>query len=140
MAETSDGSLALAATIWPLLLTSFVGTLPLVAISLFVAPIAADLQTTTAIVGGLRGLAGVAALGVGFALAPLIDRVPRVLILTIGLLLIAVASVLPIGGSLSGVIAFYVLLGATMALLMPTVQAASADRVTGPAAGQAASL
>ena len=51
-------------------------------------------------------------------------------------MLIAVASVLPIGGSLSGVIAFYVLLGATMALLMPAVQAASADRVTGPAAGQ----
>jgi len=125
-------------TLWTLMVASFVSTLPITATSLFVAPIAAELQTTAAMVGGLRALGGVAALLVGFALAPLIDRVPRAPTVSGGLVLIAIASLLVTVGQLPGLITFYLLFGMTRAALAPTLQAASADRLDGPAAGRAA--
>jgi predicted MFS family arabinose efflux permease len=127
-----------ARALWTLMLASFVSTLPITAMNLFVAPIAADLQTTAAMVGGLRGLGGVAALLVGFALAPLIDQVPRAPTVSSGLVLIAIASLLVTVGQVTGLITFYLLFGMTRAALAPTLQAASADHLDGPAAGRAA--
>jgi predicted MFS family arabinose efflux permease len=139
MVDRDDTTHSLARPLWPLLLAAFVSGLPMTATSLFVAPIAADLQTTAAMVGGLRGVGGVAALLVGLAVAPLIDRVPRALTLSLGLLMIAMADLLVSIGHLAGLVAFYVLFGSTTAILAPTIQAASADRLQGPEAGRAAS-
>src|SRR5688572_4720010 len=77
MVDRDDNRTSLAQPLWPLMLAAFVSTLPITASRLLVASIAADLQTTPAVVGGLFGLVGAAALLVGFAAAPLIDRAPR---------------------------------------------------------------
>ena len=121
------------------MLAAFVSTLPIMATSLFITPIAADLQTTPAVVGGLRGLVGVAALLVGFAVAPLIDRAPRALAVSLGLLLIAIADLVVTVGQVTGLVAFYVLYGMTSAALVPTLQAASADGRQESDAGRATS-
>jgi len=137
MVDQNDN--ARARPLWPLMLAAFVSALPITATSLFIVPIAADLQTTPAMVGGLRGLAGVAALLVGLAVAPLIDRAPRALAVSLGLMLTALADLVVTVGQVTGLVAFYVLLGVTSAALVPTLQAASADGRQESDAGQAAS-
>jgi len=139
-ASESVGGLTLARALWPVLLAVFVYQLPLPAMNIFVAPIAADLDTSTAVVGGLRGISGAAALVAGILLAPLIDRIPRAPAVAGMLLLGAVADGFAAMGHLGGLIVFYVLLGLTMAALLPTLQAASGDCFRGPASGQAAGL
>ncbi|MDP8923064.1 MAG: MFS transporter, partial [Chloroflexota bacterium] len=139
-ASDADGGLALARALWPVLLATFAYSLPISAISIFVALIAADLDTSVAVVGGLRGISGVAALVVGFGLAPLIDRVPRAPAVAAMLLLGAVADVFAVVGQVGSLVVFYALLGVMMAALLPTLQAASADRFHGPTSGQAAGL
>lgn len=59
---TRLGDLALARSIWLLLLAQCLGGLPVTAIGIFIPAIAADLGRSVALVGGLRSLGGVAAL------------------------------------------------------------------------------
>ena len=56
------GTLALVRHLWPFLLATAVAGLAQSGASLFMAPMAADVGTTTAFVGGLRALSGIAAL------------------------------------------------------------------------------
>lgn len=139
-APAAIGDYALIAQLWPLLATAFASSMVVPAVSLYIAPIARDLGTTTAVVGGLRAFSGVAALGVGIGLAPLIDRAPRAVTVMVCLLLTAIATVCVSIGSLVGLIAFNIVLGATMAVLLPALQAASADRFDGPASGRAVAI
>jgi DHA1 family purine base/nucleoside efflux pump-like MFS transporter len=139
LAVPSD--VAIVRAVWPLLVASFVQTLPLTATSLFLPIIATDVGSTVALVGGSRGLGGLAALLVGALAAPLIDRIPRGRLVPAGLAGVAVASLmLGVAAGLPALVASYLLLGAVGALLQPALQAASADRYTGAAAGRAASM
>ena len=134
------GDLALARRLWPLLAATLVAALPAVGISIFVVPIAADVGSTVARIGALRGLAGLAALAAGVLLAPLIDRVPRAAAAAVGLGGLVLASLLLATGHLAGLVAFNLLTGAATALLLPTLQAASADGLTGATGGRAAGM
>src|SRR3954462_12658772 len=63
--------------IWPLLLTVFVCQIPIPASAIFVGVLANDFGVEATVIGGLRGIGGIAALAIGFLAAPLLDRVPR---------------------------------------------------------------
>ena len=84
-AAGQPGDLALARTLWVLLLAQFLSSLPVTATGIFLPAIAADLGRDVALVGGLRSLGGVAALACGILVAPLIDRVARARTITGGL-------------------------------------------------------
>src|SRR5690606_17948564 len=71
------GDLRMAADLWPVLLAGAVGLLPFTVFGNFLVPMAEDAGTGVAALGSLRGLGGLAALVVGVALAPLIDRLPK---------------------------------------------------------------
>ena len=133
-AEVPLGDLALARRLWLLLLATFTGFLPLTAVSLFLPAMAVDLGTNVAIIGGLRGLGGLAALAVGILVAPLLDRLPRAVTATAGLVVLALASAIVAGGSLGLLVIGYLLLGAAGAVLQPALQAAAADDL-GPGVG-----
>lgn len=135
------GDLAMTRALWPLLLASAVGLLPFTVFSTYLVPIADAAGRDVATVGGLRGLGGVAALAVGMALAPLIDRVPRVWAASAGLGLLGVAALLGASGSFLLLATFCLLTGAATAVLNPALGAAAADRFgDGRAAGRAATL
>ncbi|MET8468222.1 MFS transporter [Streptomyces sp. NPDC006422] len=135
------GDLAMTRALWPLLLASAVGLLPFTVFSTYLVPIADAAERDVATVGGLRGLGGVAALAVGMALAPLIDRVPRTWAASAGLGLLGVAALLGASGSFLLLATFCLLTGAATAVLNPALAAAAADRFGGGrAAGRAATL
>ncbi|MFD7293483.1 MFS transporter [Streptomyces sp. NPDC059897] len=135
------GDLAMTRALWPLLLASAVGLLPFTVFSTYLVPIADGTGRDVATVGGLRGLGGVAALAVGMALAPLIDRVPRARAAAAGLGLLGVAAALGASGDFLLVATFCLLTGAATAVLNPALAAAAADRFgDGRAAGRAATL
>ncbi|NEB43669.1 hypothetical protein G3I45_04530, partial [Streptomyces sp. SID339] len=75
--DVLPGDLRMARTLWPVLLASAVGLLPFTVFSTYLVPIADEAGSSVAAMGGLRGLGGLAALLVGTALAPVIDRVPK---------------------------------------------------------------
>lgn len=127
--------------LWPLLLVSAVGLLPFTVYATFLVHIARDVDSTVAAIGSLRGLGGIAALVVGVAMAPLIDRLPRSTVIAGSLALLAVAAVTGTVASEITVAIFCLLTGAATALLTPAVSAAAADTFPhGPAAGRAATL
>jgi predicted MFS family arabinose efflux permease len=64
----------------------------------------------------------------------------RALSVSAALRLLAIANGLAFLSQLPGAAAFWILLGGTLALLTPALQAASADWVQGPVAGQATAL
>ncbi|MHB9755724.1 MFS transporter [Streptomyces sp. BYX5S] len=135
------GDLAMTRALWPLLLASAVGLLPFTVFSTYLVPIAEETGRDVATVGGLRGLGGIAALAVGMALAPLLDRVPRAWAAAAGLGVLGVAAALGAGGSFLLLAAFCLLTGAATAVLNPALSAAAADRFgDGRAAGRAATL
>jgi predicted MFS family arabinose efflux permease len=88
----------------------------------------------------MRGLGGGAALIIGFLAAPLFDRFPRGATILLGLSFVVVTAILPLTGSLLGLMLAFVALGASLALIQPSVQAACGDFFSGPEAGRAASL
>src|SRR5438067_144713 len=96
-AAVDSGSLVRA--IWPLLLAAFVCTLPYPASNIFVGSLASDFGIGAAVIGGMRGLGGAAALLVGFGVAPLLDRFPRAWTVGLGLIIVVAASLLPLAGS-----------------------------------------
>ncbi|WP_245788819.1 MFS transporter [Amycolatopsis marina] len=143
--STVDGSvpgdLRMTAELWPVLLASAVGLVPFTVFSTFLVPIAEGAGTSVAAMGSLRGLGGLAALVVGTALAPLIDRLPREWTAAGGLILLGASSVLGAVGDIAALAAFCLLIGAATAVLNPALGAAAADHYgSGPAAGRAATL
>ncbi|MEQ4207374.1 MFS transporter [Actinopolymorpha sp. B9G3] len=139
--EAIPSDLRMARTLWPVLLSSAVGLVPFTVFSTFLVPIAADAGTSAATMGSLRGLGGIAALIVGTALAPFIDRIPKQLAAATALVLLGLSCVLGAVGTLATFAAFCLLIGAATAMLNPALGAAAADQYgTGAAAGRAATL
>jgi predicted MFS family arabinose efflux permease len=126
--------------IWPLLLAAFVCTLPYPAANIFVGSLSSDFGVSAAMIGGLRGLGGGAALVVGFFAAPLLDRFPRAWTIGLGLAIVAAANLLPLAGDVSALGGSFFAVGAAAAIVMPAIQAAAGDLFQGPSAGRAASL
>ncbi|PSK98445.1 putative MFS family arabinose efflux permease [Murinocardiopsis flavida] len=140
-ADAVPGDLAMIRALWPVLLASAAGLLPFTVFGTFLVPIAEGADETVAAVGGLRGLGGLAALAVGVALAPLIDRLPKEWTAAAGLLLLGLSSALGATGSFLALTAFCLLVGAATSMLNPALTAAAADRFgSGGAAGRAATL
>lgn len=139
--EPIPGDLSMARALWPVLLASAVGLLPFTVFSTYLVPIADEAGSGVAAMGGLRGLGGLAALLVGTALAPLIDRVPRRWAAAGGLAALGLSSALGASGDFLLLAVFCLLVGASTSVLNPALTAAAADRFgTGRAAGRAATL
>ncbi len=120
---------------------SAVGLLPFTVFSTFLVQIADDAGSSVATIGGLRGLGGIAALAVGTALAPLVDRVPRAWAAAGGLAMLAVSTALGAIAEFASLALFCLLVGAATAVLNPALSAEAADRFgDGAAAGRAATL
>ncbi|MFB6726421.1 MFS transporter [Kribbella sp. NPDC056345] len=131
----------MARRLWPFLLASTVSLIPFTVFGMYLVPIAAAADGNVAEIGGLRGLGGLAALVVGFALAPLIDRLARELVAAGGLALLGVSALLGAIGNVWALATFCLLIGASTSVLAPSIGAAAADRFRTPAAaGRAATL
>lgn len=140
-AEPVPGDLRMARALWPVLLASALGLLPFTVFSTYLVPIADDAGSSVAAMGGLRGLGGLAALLVGTALAPFIDRVRKEWAAAGGLAALGVSSALGASGDFVLLAVFCLLVGASTSVLNPALTAAAADRYgTGKAAGRAATL
>lgn len=141
VAEPLPGDLRMARALWPVLLASAVGLLPFTVFSTYLVPIADEAGSGVAAMGGLRGLGGLAALLVGTALAPFIDRVRKEWAAAGGLAALGASSALGASGDFVLLAAFCLLVGASTAVLNPALTAAAADRYgSGKAAGRAATL
>ncbi|MFC8587246.1 MFS transporter [Streptomyces sp. NPDC057217] len=135
------GDLAMTRVLWPFMLASAVGLVPFTIYSTFLVPMAEVSGGGVAALGQLRGLGGLAALAVGAALAPLIDRVRREWAAAGGLAVLAVSAALGASGEFLLLAAFCLLVGAGTAVLNPALTAAAADRFDNDvAAGRAATL
>jgi predicted MFS family arabinose efflux permease len=135
------GDLRMARTLWPFMLASAVGLVPFTIFSTFLVPIAHASDSGVAAMGQLRGLGGLAALAVGTALAPLIDRVRKDWAAAGGLAVLALSAALGATGEFLLLAAFCLLVGAGTAVLNPALTAAAADRFDhDAAAGRAATL
>ena len=134
------GDLALARSMWLLLLAQCLGGLPVTAIGIFTPIIAADLGRSIALVGGLRSLGGVAALACGVLAAPLIDRAARARTIAGGLLLLALATFLAAQANVWSLAAFFLLFGAAGAIYQPALQSAAADGHDATTGARAAAL
>ncbi|MFC0627817.1 MFS transporter [Kribbella deserti] len=140
-AEVVPPDLRMARRIWPFLLAAAVSLLPFTVFGTFLVPIAAATGGSVAEIGGLRGLGGLAALLVGVAIAPLLDRIARELVAAYGLALLGISSLLGAVGNVFALAAFCLLIGAATSVLGPSVGAAAADRFKSEAAaGRAATL
>lgn len=140
-AEELPGDPRMARVLAPVLVAAAVGLLPFTVFSTFLVPIAEAVGGGVAVVGGLRGLGGLAALVVGVGLAPVLDRVPRERAAAGGLVLLAVATAVGAIGEFVAMAVFCLLVGAAMAVLAPALAAVAADRFgSGAAAGRAATL
>ncbi|MDJ0466731.1 MFS transporter [Streptomyces sp. H27-C3] len=140
-AEAVPGDLRMARVLWPVMLASAVGLLPFTVFNTHLVPIADAADTGVAAMGQLRGLGGLAALAVGTALAPFIDRVRKEWAAAGGLALLAVSALLGATGEFLFLAAFCLLVGAGTAVLNPALTAAAADRFGNrAAAGRAATL
>ncbi|TDU91308.1 putative MFS family arabinose efflux permease [Kribbella voronezhensis] len=135
------GDWRMAKRLWPFLLASTVSLIPFTVFGMYLVPIAAAADGKVAEIGGLRGLGGLAALVVGVAVAPLIDRLARELVAAGGLALLGISAALGAIGNVFALAAFCLLIGASTSILGPSIGAAAADRFTSPAAaGRAATL
>src|SRR5256885_2317388 len=88
------GDVALMRGVWLLVLTQILSTFPASATGIFLPAMAADVGSDLALVGGLRGLGGAAALICGVIAAPLIDRLARAWAISGGLALLALGAFL----------------------------------------------
>ncbi|MFF7203669.1 MFS transporter [Streptomyces sp. NPDC008141] len=139
--EPLPGDLRMARALWPVLLASAVGLLPFTIFSTYLVPIADEAGSSVAAMGGLRGLGGLAALLVGTALAPFIDRVRKEWAAAGGLVALGASTALGASGDFGLLALFCLLVGASTSVLNPALTAAAADRFgTGRAAGRAATL
>ncbi|CAM5232407.1 hypothetical protein GCM10010329_62950 [Streptomyces spiroverticillatus] len=135
------GDLHMTRLLWPFVLASAAGLVPFTVYGTFLVPLAHAADGSVAALGQLRGLGGLAALAVGTALAPLLDRVRKERAAAAGLAVLALASALGASGDFLLLAAFCLLVGAGTAVLNPALTAAAADRFTDDAAaGRAATL
>jgi len=139
-AGPQPSGLRLVRRLWPLVAATAMAPLPGTALGLFMVPIAAELASSVATVGGLRSLGGLAALATALLAAPLIDRLPRAWSVAGSLALLGAAVSLAAFGHLAALLLFYLLLGGASAVLWPAVQAASSDHAPGPSGARAAAL
>ncbi|MBG6181252.1 MFS transporter [Arthrobacter sp. CAN_A1] len=132
----------IAAMVWPLLLASAVGLLPLTVFSVFLVSIATAVgDGDAASVGALRGLGGIGAVVTGIVVAPLIGRIPPARVAAVALVAVAVAAVVGTITWVPALALFCLLIGVSNAMLYPALSTAAADRFgTGPAASRAATL
>ncbi|HEY1297564.1 MAG TPA: MFS transporter [Chloroflexota bacterium] len=121
------GDIALMCDIWLLILVQILSTFPASATGIFLPVMAADAGSDMALLGGLRGLGGAAALVCGVLAAPLIDRVARAWAISGGLALVALGALLATFGSIAALMVFFALAGASGAITEPSVQSAAAD-------------
>jgi predicted MFS family arabinose efflux permease len=134
------GDLALARTIWPLLMAAFLSQLPITGSTIFLLAMSQTAGSEVAVIGSLRGLGGLAALVAGVLAAPLIDRLPRAWSVAVGLVGLGGAALLAAVGQVWAFAAFFLLAGAASALLLPAIQAAGADDRPGPLGLRAATM
>lgn len=128
-------------TLAPLLGAAALGLVPFTIFSTFLVPIARDSGAGVDLIGGLRGLGGLAALAVGALAAPLVDRFSRSRIAAGALVVLAIGCGLAVIGTPAAWVAFCLLIGAGTALLNPALSVLAADRYAGEAAaGRAAAL
>ncbi|GAA1002109.1 hypothetical protein GCM10009551_075000 [Nocardiopsis tropica] len=120
--------------VWPMLAAAALGLVPFTVMANFLVAIAADAHAGVDLIGSLRGLGGVAALLVGVAAAPLLDRLSRSSVAALALLVLAAGCGLSLQGSTAAWIAFCLLIGAGTAVLNPALSAMAADRFDSPAA------
>lgn len=133
--------LQMTRVLWPFMLASAVGLVPFTIYSTFLVLIAEAADGGVAALGQLRGLGGLAALAVGTALAPLIDRVRKEWAAAGALGVLAVSAALGASGDFLLLAAFCLLVGTGTAVLNPALTAAAADRFDhDAAAGRAATL
>ncbi|GAB3129967.1 MFS transporter [Tsukamurella serpentis] len=127
--------------LWPLLAAAALGLVPFTIMANFLVAIAEDAGAGVDLIGGLRGLGGVAALIVGVAAAPLLDRLPRSTVAALALLVMGIGCGLSLQGSTAAWIVFCLLIGAGTAVLNPALSAMAADRFDAPgASARAATL
>lgn len=124
----------LVRAIWPILAAAALGLVPFTIMANFLVAIAADAHAGVDLIGGLRGLGGVAALVVGVAAAPLLDRLSRSAVAALAVLVLAVGCALSLQGSTTAWVAFCLLIGAGTAVLNPALSAMAADRFDSEAA------
>lgn len=134
------GDFALVRGIWLLLLAQILSGFPASATGIFLPDMAADLGTDVALVGGLRGLGGAAALVCGVVAAPLIDRIARAWAVSAGLSLLAVGALLAAYGSIPTLALFFALAGAAGAVSDPALQSAAADSQDAATGARAAAM
>lgn len=140
-ADTVPKDRALVRQLWPVLLASALSLVPFTVFGSYLVAIAASGGWDVSVVGGMRGLGGVAALVVGVLLAPLLDRVPRGHAAAFALVLLGLAAALGTVPSIIALAAFCLLIGTATAILNPALTAMAADTYAdGASAGRAATL
>lgn len=131
----------MVARLWPLLAAAATGLVPFTLFSTLVVDIAADAGTSDRLLGGLRGLGGVAALVVGLAAAPLLDRLSRRVVVLVALTMLGLGCLLGLVGSVWAWVVFCLVVGAATSVLNPSLAALAADTYRDPAtSGRAATL
>lgn len=137
--HTSDATIV--RRIWIQMAAAVVGLLPFTAFSTFLVPIAAAVGQDGALVGGLRGLGGVAALGTGVAIAPVLARSAPSTVAGMSLLLLALASLMATTGTFTALVLFCLVVGIATAALTPVLLSSAAQSLPSPAdGGRAATL
>ncbi|MBW3086605.1 hypothetical protein KEM60_02834 [Austwickia sp. TVS 96-490-7B] len=127
--------------LWPLLIAAALGLIPFTVMSTFLVPIATDAESSVVVIGGFRGLGGVAALIVGAAAAPLVDRMTRGHVASLALVILSIGCLVSLISTAAGWVIFCLLIGAGTSLLSPALSAMAADRYDNDAAsGRAATI
>ncbi|MEL4177056.1 MFS transporter [Corynebacterium bovis] len=126
-AAAPPGDAAMTRVIWPALAAAALGLVPFTVFSTFLVGIADDAGADATVLGGLRGLGGVAALATGVACAPLIDRLPRRTVAAGALVVLALACAAGVLGQTWSWVVFCLLVGGGTATLTPAVTAAASD-------------
>ncbi|WJY76669.1 Major Facilitator Superfamily protein [Corynebacterium bovis DSM 20582 = CIP 54.80] len=140
-AAAPPGDAAMTRVIWPALAAAALGLVPFTVFSTFLVGIADDAGADATVLGGLRGLGGVAALATGVACAPLIDHLPRRTVAAGALVVLALACAAGVLGQTWSWVVFCLLVGGGTATLTPAVTAAASDAFPDDAtAGRAATL
>lgn len=114
-------------SIWLLVGAAILSLFPFTIFSTFLVPIADAAGHTSAEIGTLRGLGGIAALIIGIGFAPIINRFIKQRVAVFSLLLLGSASFLGAIGTYPALIFFCFAIGAATALLTPSLLAIATD-------------
>ncbi|WP_082470193.1 MFS transporter [Curtobacterium sp. S6] len=117
----------IAATVWPLWTACALGLVPFTIYSNFLVEITEVSGASAALMGALRGAGGVAALIVGFACAPLLDRISRRAAVAAALAVLALACLVGLIATAWAWVLFCLVVGGATAVLNPAAAALAAD-------------